>query len=62
MDLDKVKREVKSAEAEQRKQIFQQRTELVKPLNDLFAELRTRLQQIPTEAQRSQAEPPAETQ
>lgn len=61
-DLNEVKREVKSAEAEQRKQIVQQRAELVKPLNDLFAELRTRLEQIPTEAQRSQAEPPAETQ
>ncbi len=58
-DLNKVKREVKSAQAEQRKQIFQQRAELVNPLNDLFAGLRTRLEQIPTEAQRSQAEPPA---
>lgn len=57
-DLDKVTSEVKSAEAEQRKQIFQQRADLIKPLNDLFAELRTRLEQIPTEAQRSQAEPP----
>lgn len=58
-DLNEVMREVKSAEAERRKQIVQQRAELVKPLSDLFAELRTRLEQIPTEAQRSQAEPPA---
>ena len=56
-DLNAVTREVKSAEAERRKQIFQQRAELVNPLNDLFAELRTRLEQIPTEAQRSHAEP-----
>lgn len=56
-DLQEVTREVKTAAEDQRQQIMEQRGELVKPLNDLFAELQTRLEQIPTEAQRSQAKP-----
>ncbi len=59
-DLEAVARDVRAAPADQRQKIVAQRAELVKPLNDLFAELQARLQQIPTEAQRSQDKPVAQ--
>lgn len=59
-DLEAVAREVRAAPADQRQKIVDRRAELVQPLNDLFAELQARLQQIPTEAQRSQDKPVAQ--
>jgi len=49
--------EIAQAAKEQRKSMIDDKAELMQPLNELFAELKSRLQQIPTEAQRSKAEP-----
>lgn len=51
---------IAQATKEQRKSIMDDKAELMQPLNELFAELKSRLEQIPTEAQRSQAQPTAQ--
>ena len=60
VELQAATREITQATKEQRKSIMDDKAELMQPLNDLFAELKSRLEQIPTEAQRSQAQPTAQ--
>jgi len=54
--------EMTQATEEQRKSIMDDKAALMQPLSELFAELKSRLQQIPTEAQRSKAELPAQAE
>ncbi len=58
-DLQAATNEIAQADKEQRKSLMDDKAELMQPLNELFAELKSRLKQIPTEAQRSQAQPTA---
>ena len=60
VELEAATNEIAQAAKEQRKSIMDDKAELMQPLNDLFAELKSRLEQIPTEAQRSQAQPTAQ--
>ena len=55
-ELQAATNEITQATKEQRKSIMDDKAELMQPLNQLFAELKNRLKQIPTEAQRSKAE------
>ncbi len=59
-ELQAATNEIAQATQEQRKGIMDNKAELMQPLNELFAELKSRLEQIPTEAQRSQSEPAAQ--
>ncbi len=61
-ELQAATNEMAQATKEQRKSIIDDQAELMQPLNELFAELKSRLEQIPTEAQRSKAELPAQAE
>lgn len=61
-ELQAATNEITQASKERRKSIIDDQAELMQPLNELFAELKGRLEQIPTEAQRSKAELPAQAE
>ena len=61
-ELQAATNEITQATKERRKSIIDDQAELMQPLNELFAELKGRLEQIPTEAQRSKAELPAQAE
>lgn len=61
-ELQAATNEITQATKERRESIMDNKAELMQPLNELFAELKSRLEQIPTEAQRSKAEPSAQAE
>ncbi len=54
-DIDTVQRSLLDAQPEDREAVLARQAAVVQPLSDLFGELQSRLNRIPTEAQRHQA-------